>query len=81
MVYIYAEKKIPESIVASLTHDIFINGCQINFEIDGTNDVEVSILHPHESFRTMDECFHEFLLKMEKNKNIEHQNSAANHVD
>ncbi|KAK6921789.1 NmrA-like domain [Dillenia turbinata] len=60
------ENIIPQSIVASFTHDIFIKGCQINFAIDGPNDVEVSTLYPEESFRTIDECFNEFALKVEK---------------
>ncbi|GLT75779.1 hypothetical protein SLA2020_474770 [Shorea laevis] len=30
-----AENCIPQSIVASFTHDIFIKGCQVNFAIDG----------------------------------------------
>uniref|UniRef100_A0A803QQ94 NmrA-like domain-containing protein n=1 Tax=Cannabis sativa TaxID=3483 RepID=A0A803QQ94_CANSA len=60
-----AENCIPESVVASFTHDIFIKGCQINFAIDGSNDVEVGNLYPEETFRTLDECFNDFLLKLE----------------
>ncbi|KAM3314390.1 hypothetical protein ACQJBY_033306 [Aegilops geniculata] len=51
---------IPESIVASLTHDIFINGCQTKFGIDGSRDVEVSTLYPDIPFRTIDECFDDY---------------------
>ncbi|KAF8389800.1 hypothetical protein HHK36_024319 [Tetracentron sinense] len=58
------ENCIPRSIVASFTHDIFIKGCQINFSIDGPNDIEVSSLYPDEPFRSMDECFDDFLLKI-----------------
>ncbi|GLJ50634.1 hypothetical protein SUGI_1078660 [Cryptomeria japonica] len=36
---------IPESIVASLTHDIFINGCQYNFKMEEPKDVEVCELY------------------------------------
>ncbi|KAL7001249.1 leucoanthocyanidin [Sarracenia purpurea var. burkii] len=61
------ENIIPQSIVASFTHDIFIKGCQVNFSIDGPNEVEASNLYPDESFRTMDECFDDFVAKMEDN--------------
>lgn len=57
------ENRIPESVVASFTHDIFIKGCQVNFSVDGPDEVEVSVLYPEETFRTMDECFDEFLSK------------------
>ncbi|GMY18290.1 leucoanthocyanidin reductase-like [Fagus crenata] len=59
-----AENIIPESIVASFTHDIFIKGCQTNFTIDGPQDVEVGTLYPDETFRTLDECFNDFLAKI-----------------
>ncbi|XP_058741421.1 leucoanthocyanidin reductase-like [Vicia villosa] len=59
---IAAENIIPESIVASLTHDIFINGCQVSYKIDGINDVEISTLYPGESFRSMEECFESFVV-------------------
>ena len=59
------ENCIPESIVASFTHDIFIKGCQTNFTTDGPNDVEVETLYPEETFRTLDECFNDFLGKIE----------------
>ncbi|KAK8715106.1 hypothetical protein V6N13_042447 [Hibiscus sabdariffa] len=60
-----AENRIPQSIVASFTHDIFIKGCQVNFPINGPNETEVSSLYPNEPFRTLDECFNDFLTKME----------------
>ncbi|KAK4715360.1 hypothetical protein R3W88_013698 [Solanum pinnatisectum] len=63
---IAAEKIIPRSVVASLTHEIFIKGCQIGFSIDGKKDPEVCDLYPNESFCTMDECFNDFLLKMDE---------------
>ncbi|KAK9934820.1 hypothetical protein M0R45_021949 [Rubus argutus] len=59
-----AENRIPESIVASFTHDIFIKGCQTNFPIEGPNDIDVATLYPEESFRTLDECFNDFLVKL-----------------
>lgn len=61
----FAENCIPQSIVASFTHDIFIKGCQTNFTIDGPQDVEVNTLYPDETFRTLDECFNDFLLKVD----------------
>ncbi|BBG94433.1 NAD(P)-binding Rossmann-fold superfamily protein [Prunus dulcis] len=68
---IAAEKRIPESIVASFTHDIFIKGCQVNFPVDGPHDVEIGTLYPGESFRTLDECFNDFLLKLEDEQELE----------
>lgn len=53
--------KIPESIVASLTHDIFIKGCQFNFEIDGPHDVELSQLYPEISYTSVEDFFDEYL--------------------
>ncbi|KAF6143796.1 hypothetical protein GIB67_016717 [Kingdonia uniflora] len=58
------ENIIPESIVASFTHDIFIKGCQINFPIDGVKDLEASSLYPNIHFRTISECFDEFVAKI-----------------
>ncbi|XP_057961700.1 leucoanthocyanidin reductase-like [Malania oleifera] len=58
------ENRIPESIVASFTHEIFIRGCQINFTIDGESEVEVTSLYPDDPFRTMDECFDDFAFKI-----------------
>ncbi|KAL3501650.1 hypothetical protein ACH5RR_036099 [Cinchona calisaya] len=59
------ENIIPQSVVASFTHDIFIKGCQINFSVDGPNEIEVSELYPDEPFQTLDECFKEFADKIE----------------
>jgi leucoanthocyanidin reductase len=61
-----AENCIPRSVVAALTHDIFIKGCQTNFAIEGPKEVEVNALYPEESFKTLDECFTEFAHKIEK---------------
>lgn len=53
---------IPASIVASLTHDIFINGCQTDYAIeDGSRDVEISSLFPDIPFKTVDECFDDYV--------------------
>ncbi|KAJ4847790.1 hypothetical protein Tsubulata_047223 [Turnera subulata] len=59
-----AENLIPQSIVASFTHDIFIRGCQTNFAIDGADHIEVSSLYPGEVFRTLEECFTDFALRL-----------------
>lgn len=56
-----AENCIPESVVASITHDIFINGCQVNFKIDGIHDVEINTLYPGEAFRSLEDCFGDFV--------------------
>lgn len=55
---------IPESIVASFTHDIFIKGCQVNFSLDKPTDLEATSLYPEMQFRTIDECFDEFVEKI-----------------
>nr|QKX95869.1 leucoanthocyanidin reductase [Vaccinium myrtillus] len=78
-----AENIIPQSIVASFTHDIFIKGCQVNFSVDGPDEVEVSDLYPDESFRTMDECFNDFVSKMDIDRRkgaADEINSTKNHV-
>ncbi|KAK9705055.1 hypothetical protein RND81_07G030400 [Saponaria officinalis] len=64
LLIIAAENQIPESIVASFTHDIFIKGCQVNFAINDPNEVEVTQLYPDEIFKTMDDWFDEFIPKL-----------------
>jgi len=59
-VCIYAENCIPQSVVASFTHDIFIKGCQVNFNTDGVDDVEISTLYPDEEFRSLEDCYEDF---------------------
>ncbi|KAB5524748.1 hypothetical protein DKX38_022497 [Salix brachista] len=49
------EMRIPQSIVAAITHDIFIKSCQINYSLEQPNDVEVCSLYPELPFRTLDE--------------------------
>lgn len=58
------EMRIPESIVASFTHDIFIQGCQINFALDKPTDLEATSLYPDAPFQSVDECFDEFVSKV-----------------
>ncbi|XP_057517430.1 leucoanthocyanidin reductase-like [Amaranthus tricolor] len=55
------EMRIPESIVAAFTHDIFIQGCQVNFALDKATDVEATSLYPDTTFRSIDECFDDFV--------------------
>ncbi|XP_061349729.1 leucoanthocyanidin reductase-like isoform X2 [Gastrolobium bilobum] len=62
-----AENCIPESIVASFTHDIFIKGCQVNFNIDELRDVEISTLYPDEAFRSLEDCFEDFVPVINEN--------------
>ncbi|KAF7054573.1 hypothetical protein CFC21_062233 [Triticum aestivum] len=73
-----AEDVIPESIVASLTHDIFINGCQTNFGIDGSRDVEVSSLYPDIPFRTIDECFDDYAHGLHLEEEAEESSKKSN---
>ncbi|XWS61001.1 hypothetical protein CRYUN_Cryun07bG0087900 [Craigia yunnanensis] len=61
------EMRIPQSVVAALTHDIFINGCQINFSLDKLTDVEICSLYPDTPFRTISECFEDFAKKIFEN--------------
>lgn len=56
-----SEMRIPESIVAAFTHDIFIQGCQINFALDRPTDVEATSLYPDTPFRSIDDCFDDFV--------------------
>jgi leucoanthocyanidin reductase len=67
----FAENIIPASIVASLTHDIFINGCQTNFQMDDCIDIEISSLYPDVPFVTIDECFNNYAknLRLEPREN------------
>lgn len=58
------EMIIPESIVASFTHDIFIKGCQVNYALDKPTDVEITSLYPEMPFRTVSECFDDFVTKI-----------------
>ncbi|KAK9114762.1 hypothetical protein Syun_021559 [Stephania yunnanensis] len=58
------ENDLPRSIVAALTHDIFINGCQTNFCLDQPNDLEVTSLYPDIPFKSISDCFDEFLVKV-----------------
>lgn len=55
---------IPQSIVAALTHDIFIKGCQVNYSLDEPSDDEVTSLYPDMPFKTVDECFGDFAKKI-----------------
>nr|AJL33711.1 leucoanthocyanidin reductase [Onobrychis viciifolia] len=71
---IAAENCIPESIVASITHDIFINGCQVKFHIDGIHDVEIGTLYPGEEFRSLEDCFGDFVhMAIDNNINNNHK--------
>lgn len=70
MFLVPAENCIPESIVASITHDIFIKGCQTNFIIDEPNDFEASTLYPDTPFKSIDECFDEFFIKSVKKDGV-----------
>ena len=69
-VFMNAEMRIPQSIVAAITHDIFINSCQTNYSMDQPNDVDVCSLYPELPFRTVDECFNDFAVKMISNPKL-----------
>ncbi|CAK7349770.1 unnamed protein product [Dovyalis caffra] len=58
------EMLIPQSVVAAITHDIFIKSCQINYSMDQPTDVEVCSLYPDSPFRTVDECFNDFAIEI-----------------
>lgn len=73
--------RIPQSVVAAITHDIFINGCQINFGLDKTTDVEVCSLYPGTSFRTIEECFDDFAKKISDNEKAVTKPVTASNTD
>jgi len=52
---------MPSSIVAALTHDIFINGCQFKFPIEEPHHVEACELYPDLKYTTMDDFFEGYL--------------------
>lgn len=58
------EMRIPESIVASFTHHIFIEGCQVNFSLDKPTDIEATSLYPEAPFRSIDDCLGDFVANM-----------------
>ncbi|XP_065880244.1 leucoanthocyanidin reductase-like [Euphorbia lathyris] len=72
-----SENRIPESIVASFTHDIFIKGCQVNFSFDGSKDVDVTTLYPDEGFQSLDECFDDFARRLNEKKHTSRNEIAA----
>ncbi|XP_017973773.1 PREDICTED: leucoanthocyanidin reductase [Theobroma cacao] len=74
------EMRIPQSVVAALTHDIFINGCQINFSLDKPTDVEVCSLYPDTPFRTINECFEDFAKKIIDNAKAVSKPAASNNA-
>ncbi|XP_031492540.1 leucoanthocyanidin reductase-like [Nymphaea colorata] len=58
------EYPIPGCVVAALTHDIFINGCQFKFLIDGEVDEEAGLLYPDTPYQTVDDCFDSFIVEL-----------------
>ncbi|KAF7827862.1 Leucoanthocyanidin reductase [Senna tora] len=54
-----AENIEPDSVVASLTHDIFIKGCH-NYNSDDPKEVDIGTLFPEETFRSLEDCFEDF---------------------
>jgi leucoanthocyanidin reductase len=66
-----AENIIPASIVASLTHDIFINGCQTNFNIDGHDEIEISDLYPDVALCTINECFDDYISNLNHKEDLD----------
>ncbi|THU66844.1 hypothetical protein C4D60_Mb05t18490 [Musa balbisiana] len=71
------ENEIPASVVAALTHDIFILGCQSSYSVDGVKDVEVSCLYPDMAFRTLDDCFSDYISSLLPHQARETRPSAA----
>lgn len=76
----FAEMRIPQSVVAAITHDIFIKGCQINYSMDKPTDVEVTSLYPDIPFRTIDECFNDFIPKVVGNQKIVNRPASNNGI-
>ncbi|KAE9463953.1 hypothetical protein C3L33_04190, partial [Rhododendron williamsianum] len=40
-----------------------VRGCQVNYSLDRDADIEVTSLYPDASFRSIDECFDDFLAR------------------
>lgn len=57
--------------MASLTHDIFINGCQTNFDIDSHDEIEIGDLYPDVALRTIDECFNDYISNLNLKEDLE----------
>ncbi|KAK9684399.1 hypothetical protein RND81_10G207400 [Saponaria officinalis] len=74
------EMRIPESIVAAFTHDIFIQGCQINFALDRPTDVEATSLYPDIQFRSIDECFDDFMSMIIDGRVMTGKNTASDGI-
>ncbi|KAH9310580.1 hypothetical protein KI387_025615 [Taxus chinensis] len=53
---------MPSSIVAALTHDIFINGCQFKFPIKEPQDVEACELYPDFKYTTIEDFFSQYII-------------------
>nr|BAV56576.1 putative leucoanthocyanidin reductase [Fagopyrum esculentum] len=68
-----AENRIPESIVAAFTHDIFIKGCQADFSVEGPNEVEMEHIYPDEPYKTMEECFDDFAVRVPTQFKVENE--------
>lgn len=74
---VVVEMRIPASVVAALTHDIFIKGCQINYLMDKATDIEACSLYPETPFTSIDECFNGFVAKIVENQKLVNKQQAA----
>lgn len=69
------ENRVPESIVAAFTHDIFIKGCQLNFPTEGPGDADIGTLYPDETFRSLEDCYEDFAQMVRDNEKINTEKS------
>uniref|UniRef100_A0A0D6QX63 NmrA-like domain-containing protein n=1 Tax=Araucaria cunninghamii TaxID=56994 RepID=A0A0D6QX63_ARACU len=61
LLLIAKESSFPASVVAALTHDIFINGCQFKFPIQPPHHAEVCQLYPDMKYTTVEDFFDQYL--------------------
>lgn len=64
--------RIPQSIVAANTHDIFIKSCQINYSVDQPTGVKVCILYP--------DCFNDFAILLTGNPKLVNKPATKNGI-
>lgn len=69
--------RIPESIVAAITHDIFIQGCQLNFALDKPTDADATTLYPDIPLKSLDECFDDFVSKIIDDEHVMDEEEPA----
>ena len=55
-----AEAEFPVNVIMAISHSVFIEGDQTNFEIEPSFGVEASELYPDVKYTTVDEYLNQF---------------------